>query len=131
MRKSKRFLLVVASLFSIVLTPLFAAGTVAAQASDKAACDGLGGTWSNNACSVKDEPDIDTVVANFINVLSAVAGITAVVMIIIAGFRFITANGDSNTVAAARRTLMYALVGVIVVAISQTIVWFVLDRTVD
>jgi hypothetical protein len=49
-------------------------------------------------------------------------------MIIISGFRFITANGDAATVAAARRTLMYALVGLLVVLMSQAIVWFILQR---
>lgn len=130
MTKNKRFLLVIAALFSIVLTPLFAVGMVAAQGSDQAACQGLGGTFSGGKCSVPNQPDIEDVIARVIQVMSAIAGVAAVIMIIISGFRFVTANGDSNTVAAARRTLIYALVGVVVVAISQTIVWFILRKTV-
>lgn len=100
---------------------------VAAQASDQAACEGLGGTpTADGGCTIQDEPDIETTIARVIQVMSAIAGIASVIMIIIAGFRFVTANGDANTVAAARRTMAYALVGVVIVAISQTIVWFVL-----
>lgn len=130
MRKSKQFLLVAAALFGILFTPVLTFGTVAAQASEKAACEGLGGRFSGGKCSVTNQPDIETIIARVIQVMSAIAGVAAVIMIIISGFRFVTANGDSNTVAAARRTLMYALVGVIVVAVSQTIVWFILDETV-
>jgi hypothetical protein len=63
MRKSKQFLLVTAALFGIFLTPLFAFGTVAAQASDQAACEGLGGTFSGGKCSVSGQPDINEVIA--------------------------------------------------------------------
>lgn len=130
MRKSKHFVLVVAAVFGLLFAPLFVGGgTVAAQASDQAACEGLGGTW-NGACSVANQPSIDGVVLRVIQLMSAIAGVVAVIMIVISGFRFITANGDSSTVAAARRTLIYALVGLVVVAISQTIVWFILRRTV-
>jgi cytochrome bd-type quinol oxidase subunit 2 len=114
----------------IFLAPLLAVGTAGAQASEKAACEGLGGNFNGGSCSVAGQPQIDTVITQVIQVMSAIAGVAAVIMIIISGFRFITANGDSSTIAAARRTLIYALVGLVIVAISQSIVWFVLGRTV-
>jgi cytochrome bd-type quinol oxidase subunit 2 len=127
MTKSKKFILITIALAAVFFIPLLAADPVAAQASKEEACKALGGAWAGGECSVGgDQPDIETTIANLINIMSIIAGITAVIMIIISGFRFITANGDSNTVSAARRTLMYALVGVVVVALSQTIVWFVL-----
>jgi ABC-type Zn uptake system ZnuABC Zn-binding protein ZnuA len=126
MKKTKRYLLILTALASIFLAPLLTVGTAAAQASDQAACKGLGGTWKDGGCSVGDQPSIETTISVLISVMSAIAGIASVIMIIISGFRFITANGDPGSVAAARRTLMYALVGVVVVAASQSIVWFVL-----
>jgi hypothetical protein len=130
MRRSKQFLLVAAALFGIFLAPVCTAGVVTAQASDKAACEGLGGNFNGGTCDVADQPNLDEVIARIIQVMSAIAGVAAVIMIVISGFRFITANGDSSTVAAARRTLIYALVGVAIVAVSQTIVWFILRETV-
>jgi energy-converting hydrogenase Eha subunit B len=127
MKTLKLFLAALALIVSFA-APL--SQTVSAQASKEEACKGLGGNFNGGECTVSgDEPDIETVIARFIQVMSAIAGVAAVIMIIISGFRFITANGDAGTVAAARRTLIYALVGVVIVAISQTIVWFILRST--
>lgn len=72
---------------------------------------------------------VEKTVANTIDLLSMIVGIIAVFMIIIAGIRFITANGDSNSIAQARTIIIYAAVGLVVVAIAQTIVRFVLTET--
>lgn len=129
MKKSKTLLVAVALLASFSL-PLFGISLASAQASKEEACKALGGNFNGGECIVAgDQPDIETTISNLINVMSALAGVASVIMIIIAGFRFITANGDAGTVAAARRTLIYALVGVVLVAAAQTIVWFVIRRT--
>jgi cytochrome bd-type quinol oxidase subunit 2 len=82
---------------------------------------GCGSTPSNGI-------NLNNAVAGIVNILSVVVGVAAVIMIIIAGLRFITANGDSNHIASARSTIIYALVGLAVVALAQTIVKFVLDK---
>jgi len=63
-----------------------------------------------------------------ITILSVVIGIAAVIGIILSGLKFITANGDASAVASARSSLIYALVGLAVVALAQVIVTFVLDK---
>ena len=63
-----------------------------------------------------------------INLLTVIVGIVAVVMIIVNGFRFITSGGDANAVAAARNGLIYAIVGLVVVALAQVIVRFIINR---
>ena len=91
------------------------------------ACSGisqLGGTGCNGGAS----GTVSNLLATVINILSLVAGIAAVIMIIIAGLRFITANGDSSGISSARSALIYALVGLIIVAMAQIIVHFVLGR---
>jgi len=60
--------------------------------------------------------------------LSIIIGIAAVVMIMIAGLKFITSQGDANQVASARNTALYAVIGIVVAALSQAIIIFVLDR---
>jgi len=72
--------------------------------------------------------DINGIVTAIVNILSFVVGVAAVVMIIIAGFRLITANGDSSSIASARTAIIYAIVGLAVVACSQAIVYFVLSK---
>lgn len=63
-----------------------------------------------------------------LNVLSFVAGVAAVVLLIINGLRLVLSNGDTNGVKNARSGVIYVLVGLLVVVIAQSIVIFVLDK---
>lgn len=71
---------------------------------------------------------INNVISTTVNLLSWLVGVAAVIMIIIGGFRFVTAGGDSNQVSSARNTIIYALVGLVVVALAQAIVKFVVHK---
>lgn len=63
---------------------------------------------------------------NGLNIFYFVVGIVAVVMIIIAGFRYVTSGGDSKNVEQAKGTIMYAVIGLIVVAAAFAITNFIL-----
>ncbi|MBC7707772.1 hypothetical protein H7Y63_00940 [Polaromonas sp.] len=65
--------------------------------------------------------------ANVVNIFSIIVGIIAVLMIIFGGFKYITSGGDSGNVSGAKNTLIYAIVGLIIVALAQFIVRFVLN----
>lgn len=66
-----------------------------------------------------------------LNLFSAIVGIIAVVMIIVAGIQYITSSGDSGKATNARNTILYAVVGLVIVALAQIIVKFVLERFVQ
>jgi hypothetical protein len=51
-----------------------------------------------------------------------------VIMIIIAGFAMVTSAGNSEAVANARRRIVSAIVGLLIVALAWAIVRFVVDR---
>jgi hypothetical protein len=68
-------------------------------------------------------------VKTVVNVLSVIVGIAAVVMIIIGGFRYITSGGKQESITAAKNTILYAVIGLVIVALAQVIVRFVLTRT--
>lgn len=51
----------------------------------------------------------------------------AVLFIVIAGFRMVTAQGDPQQVGKARGTIAYALVGLLVALLAEAFVAFVLD----
>lgn len=67
-------------------------------------------------------------IQDFINLFSIIIGIVAVIMIIVAGLRYVTAGGDANSIGSAKNTLIYAIVGLIVAALAQVIVRFVLGK---
>jgi Type IV secretion system pilin len=91
------------------------------------ACNGisqLGGT----GCGGNSTSGVSKLLSTTLNLLSLAAGFIAVVMIIISGIKFMTANGDSSGIASARSALIYALVGVIVAAMAQFLVHFVIGK---
>lgn len=60
--------------------------------------------------------------------ITYIGGITAVIMIILGGFTFITGSGDPNSLTAARKTIIYAVVGLVVLVIPSAIIKFVISR---
>lgn len=69
-------------------------------------------------------------VKTIINIFSVIVGAVAVIMIIWGGLKYVTSGGDSGNVTSAKNTIIYALVGLVVVALAQFIVQFVLDKLV-
>jgi len=55
-------------------------------------------------------------------------GALAVLIIVIAGLRFILANGDPQTISKARNTIIYAAVGLAIAVSAEVIVTFVLGH---
>lgn len=51
--------------------------------------------------------------------------IFAAIMIVVAGFYFVTASGDPEAVAKARHFVMYALIGVLVAFLARGMIWLV------
>jgi hypothetical protein len=72
----------------------------------------------------------DTVIA-VINVLSLVGGALAVIMIIYGGLRYVISGGNQEATKSAKNTIVYAVVGLVIIAIAQVIVQFVLTNTND
>ena len=79
----------------------------------------------NNCSDAKVEKTVSTVV----RIISYIAGVIAVIMILVSGFKFMTSSGDAGRTASARSTLIYALIGLAVAALAQVIVQFVLSTT--
>lgn len=73
--------------------------------------------------------NITDLITTIVNVISIIVGVIAVIMIIFGGLKYITSGGDSNKITAAKNTIMYALIGLVVVALAQFIVRFVLSKT--
>lgn len=71
---------------------------------------------------------VNSTITMIINVFSTVVGVVAVIMIIWGGLRYITSGGDSGKIGNAKNTIIYALLGLIIVALAQFIVRFVLAK---
>ncbi len=71
---------------------------------------------------------VNTLITDIVNIFSAVVGIVSVIMIIFGGFKYITSGGDTGNVSSAKNTIVYAVIGLVVVAMAQFIVQFVLNK---
>lgn len=69
-----------------------------------------------------------SLIADVLNFISIVAGVVAVIMIIYGGFRFVTSGGNPESTKSARNTILFALIGLVIVAFAQLIVKFVLQK---
>jgi hypothetical protein len=60
------------------------------------------------------------------NVLIFLVGAIAVIYLIIGGLRYVISGGDSKAVTAAKDTILYAVIGIVVAVISYALVNFVI-----
>lgn len=109
---------------------------VTAHAADNiqgALCDGSQSASGDKTVSGCQQDDLgsgsklQTVARNLVNLISIIVGAISIIMIIYGGFRYITSGGDSGRVGSAKNTLIYAVIGLIIVAFAQLIVNFVLS----
>lgn len=62
------------------------------------------------------------------NMLLFLIGTAAVVVIIIGGIKYATADGDSGKITSAKNNILYSVIGLIVAIMAWGIVSFVVDR---
>ena len=73
----------------------------------------------------------DSLINTVITVFSVVVGAVSVIMLIYGGFRYITSAGNDSNMASARNTIIYALIGLVIVGLAQLIVHFVLAKAIQ
>ncbi len=66
---------------------------------------------------------IFTIIAN---TLIFLVGAISVIFLIIGGLRYVVSNGDSKNVTAAKDTILYAVIGVVVAVVSFALIQFVI-----
>ncbi len=94
------------------------------------ACEALGAA-SGSSGDCEDPaagPKIDNTLKLGINAFSFIVGVAAVIMILVGGFKYVTSQGESSNTAGAKNTILYAIIGLVVVALAQIVVKFVLER---
>ena len=65
--------------------------------------------------------EFEILVGNIISAITPLGGLALFVIVIIAGYKFITSEGDPKKVAEARGTLTMAMAGVLILAIAYLI----------
>lgn len=100
---------------------------VKAQATDPAdtACEGIAATGAD--CS-GGEDGLTGLIQNVMNILLFVIGAASVVMLVIGALRYTLSAGDAQAAAAAKNTIIYAIIGIIVAVMAWVIADFVFEQ---
>lgn len=129
-KKLKNVAIALSMLFLAAVPTLALPAVVAAQVNiTNGICSGTSFDLSGSTgCPTTTTSSFQTLLDNIVNIFSAIVGVIAVVMIIVGGLRYITSGGDSSRVGSAKTTIIYALVGLVVVVLAQLIVHFVINQ---
>ena len=84
-------------------------------------------TLNPGMCAGK-ETDVNNIFKTIVNVLLFVVGIIAVIMIIISGIRYTASAGNANSVAGAKNTLLYSVIGLVVAIFAYAIINFIVFK---
>lgn len=66
-------------------------------------------------------------ISTVLSIVFAVTASIALLMIVIAGFRYIVARGDPNATAQAKNSILYAVIGLLISLAAFSIVTFILQ----
>lgn len=94
-------------------------------------CDGVKAATGGTTCdedATNPNGTVTSVIRKIINLFSLIVGAVSVIMIIYGGFKYITSGGNDGNVSGAKNTILYAVIGLIIVALAQVIVRFILTK---
>lgn len=83
-----------------------------------------GGSGANAESTIQDT------VTGIVNLLTFIVGAIAVILIIYAGYKFVTSSGDPGKVASAKTAIVYALIGIGIAAAAQILTKFVIEYVI-
>jgi len=117
----------------LLLVPILALGVSVAMPSDASyAQNGI--QDGANAAKTTEQPtnlfEGDGVFKKITNTALFLIGAISVIMLIYGGIRYTTSGGNAASVTAAKNTILYAIVGIVVAVLAFAIVNFVLGQLI-
>lgn len=121
----KIFLIILTSILGLQLSlvvPTFAddvcSSSAPAEVKQAAGCSG-------------NKDALPAIITNILYAIIAVTGLVSVVYIIIGGINYMTSSGDTTKVEKAKKTILYALIGMIICVLAFAIVNFTIARIIQ
>lgn len=113
------------SMGAVALAPSVDVVAQSNAAQSAAVCEGAGAV-AGGACA-DSSGTVASLVRTAIRILQVIAGTVAVFFVIFGGIRYVTSSGDPAKLNTAKNTIIYACIGVAIVALSEVIVQFTLN----
>jgi hypothetical protein len=120
-----------ATILGLLMVPMMVlsiASTVGASPASDQMKSGAGNVNTGATCLFTSADCADGIVTKGINTALFVIGALAVIMLIYGGIRYTISAGDSKQVEAAKNTILYAIIGIIIALLAGAIVNFVLTN---
>lgn len=118
-------------LLSLTITSLLAApALLRAQVFDDPEATNYG-LEEVRSIKIGQNTDVKDTIAQVINIALGFLGVLAVIIIIYAGFKWMTAGGNEENVADARKMIVQAIIGLVIIFAAWIIATFVIDRLRD
>jgi len=123
----KRLLFFGLSALALTFGVLAASPALVSADAKSEVCKGVSASTGGGGCT-DTSGSVQKLINAIIRIFSLLIGIVAVIMIMYGGFKYVTAGGDSNNITSAKNTIMYAVIGLVVAALAQVLVKFVLEN---
>lgn len=117
--------LILASSIGVISMSIASAADLSSKEQSCEILSDIGGA----SCGTASDSKVSGIIKTVIQILVIAGGIIAVIMIIVGGLKYVTSSGDSQAISSAKKTIIYAIVGLVVVAFAQIIVQFVLNSS--
>ena len=93
-----------------------------------AACNDAQGIDGGADCGKTNDLTLTGSIVTITNTLLFIVGIASVIVIIVGGLRYILSGGDPKNTTAAKDTILYAAIGLVVALLGYAIVNFVITQ---
>jgi len=84
-------------------------------------------TWVNNNAYYNADTLVNGKIITAINFFVIFSAVVAVIMLVVAGYLFITSAGDADKVEKATKTVSAAIIGMVIVFVAKILVQYVLS----
>lgn len=133
MKTLKKISVCLALAFGLLLP--MAAPAMAAEDVFKQVCTGPNGESQSTLCETNKKNKSgnplygpDGILTKAVKIFSFVIGFAAILMIMVGGLKYVIASGDSNSINSAKNTILYAIIGLAIAAVAQSISVFVISK---
>jgi len=133
----KKFFSVTLITLCLIALPVLAQNNPESLPAGQSAINGLDVTANQAGLAQEgqDSPDISQIIGMLINALLGLVGVIFLLIIIMAGFRGMTAGGNEETISQSKKNLTNAVIGLIIIfaafIITNFVVFTLLDITIN
>jgi len=120
-------------LLIVLVSPIaYAASSTYGGIYDATCNDTTGSKASQSSvCKTDNKDNItgpDGIILKASKIIAYITAFAAIIMIMVGGLRYITSSGDSNALKSARDTIIYSVIGLVVIVVAQALVTAVVSR---